>query len=104
MTRAEQNIVKRQMVLVFLVGVVGILLFAYAYLLNATIVHGVAIEKEQKKLFVLDVSVGELEGEYFGAKKSVTLALARSLGFDESQKALFISRETPSLFSIRNEN
>jgi hypothetical protein len=104
MIRIENSNFRRRLIFSAIVGSVGILMVSYAYLLNVTIFDGVHIENTEKKIATLNSTVGNLEQQYFEAKKSVTLSLAKNLGFTDAESELYISRQAPKeLLSIRDE-
>lgn len=71
------------------------LLFAlstlYVYYVNTAALNGVRWEDAAKKTSAAEVTVSELEGKYLSQKKTVTLALASSLGFEDATRVTFLT-------------
>ncbi len=105
MTRIENIDLKKRLVFIILFGLIILGIVLYAYFLNQTIINGIYIERTEKQLSDLNVTVGELETEYFKVKNNITLSLAKDLGFADAGSQLYISRkkETQTL-SFKNES
>lgn len=104
MIRIENINFKKRVTIILFTGLMCLGVAYYAYLLNKTIINGIYIEKAGKELFRLNVSVLELESQYFKAKNSVTLSLAKDLGFSDAGSQLYISRKANGhALSLKNE-
>jgi hypothetical protein len=79
-----------------LASVLVVVFMLYAYLVNRTILNVVAREQTQKQITSLSSSIGNLEFKYITAKNSVTLDLAHSKGFIDSNSTTFIARKANS--------
>lgn len=64
----------------------------YVYFVRTTISNGVALEKLESEASSLSMSLGTKEFEYISKRNSVTLAMAHSLGFRDSQNKTYIPR------------
>jgi len=69
-----------------LFGVIGLLILSYAYFVNATIVNAVAKTSLESDISTLTSALGEKEAEYLTLKRGISLAYAKSLGFEEAGK------------------
>ena len=69
-----------------LIGVVGILMFSYAYFINASISNAMVRTTIENEISALTSSLGTKETEYIEAKKNISVAYARSLGYIEAGK------------------
>jgi cytochrome bd-type quinol oxidase subunit 2 len=84
--------------LFFMLASVLVLVFVlYVYLVNKTVLNVVAREQTTRQIATLSTSIGELEFKYISAKNAVTLDLAYSHGFENSQPTLFVSRGQTTL-------
>ena len=72
-------------VLVFFVGF-------YMYFVRTTIGNVVARQNLENEASALTLSIGSQEFQYIAKRNTVTLAVAHSLGFKESQTKAYISR------------
>jgi hypothetical protein len=105
MTRIENIDLKKRLTLIVLIGLILLGIVLYAYFLNQTIINSIYVEKSEKQLSDLNVTVGELEAEYFKAKNNVTLYLAKDLGFADAGPQLYISRKKEAqTLSFKNES
>ncbi len=77
----------------FLSGFLGILIASYLFLLMMTVSNVVAREQAEASLSLSYSRIGELESAYLSKKNTVTLALARGLGYSDASKIDFISRK-----------
>ena len=73
----------------------GILLLSagfYMYFVRTTIGNVVARQNLENEASALTLSIGSQEFQYIAKRNTVTLAVAHSLGFKESQTKAYISR------------
>lgn len=96
MTRTAARIVRkidRRPLFFILAGFSISFALAYAYFLNLTIAHGIAVERGERAAAALSLKVGGLEESYFKIKSKVTLARAQEYGFkDAGNTVVYISR------------
>ncbi|MCX6702117.1 MAG: hypothetical protein NTX96_02920 [Candidatus Zambryskibacteria bacterium] len=64
----------------------------YMYFIRTTIGNVVARQNLENEASALSLSIGGKEFEYITKRNTITLALAHSLGFKDSQNKTFISR------------
>ena len=64
-----------------LLGVIAMLIFAYAGFINATIAKIVAAKDMQSQVVSITSSVSDLESKYLAAKSAVTVGDALAMGF-----------------------
>jgi len=71
-----------------------LLSFFYAYYVNATVMNVVSRKAIQTQITDLSSAVSELEFEYMSYKNTITLAYTKSLGFNDVNDTIFISRNS----------
>jgi hypothetical protein len=64
----------------------------YMFFVRTTISNVVARQNLESEASSLSLSIGSKEFEYIAKRNNVTLALAHSMGFKESQSKVFVSR------------
>ena len=64
----------------------------YMFFVRTTISNVVARQNLENEAFTLSLSIGSKEFEYIAKRNAITLTLAYSLGFKDSQDKTFISR------------
>jgi hypothetical protein len=79
-----------------LTGMIALVVFSYAYLVNAAIVNIVATKNMQVEISNLTSEVGNLESEYLAAKSALTLDDALALGFAPAGSDVAYVAKTPS--------
>jgi hypothetical protein len=84
-----------------LIGMIGLLIFSYAYFINATIVNAMSRTTLESELSTLTSSLGVKETEYINVKRGISLAFAKSLGFVEASKDMttFVSFQSGLTFN-----
>jgi hypothetical protein len=75
-------------------AVLGISMALYFYLVASTSFNVAGRVNAENELRVVKSSLSELELEYLAAGNSISLDLARSLGYLEANNAVFISKNT----------
>lgn len=83
-----------------LVGVVACLLLAYAYFLSGAVSNMVVAKDMRAEIVALTSATSGLESEYLAKKSSLDLAYARSIGFTESNEALYIAKRPSAPLSL----
>ena len=68
--------------------------FAYVFLVNKTVSNVVARGKAETAIASVSSAMGELEFKYLTLKKSVTLSVAYSKGFQDSVPSTFLARKS----------
>ena len=104
MARAQKAQLRRQMLILSLMGGCGVLAILYAYFLNVTIVDSMHIDQGRASISKLSTHVSDLEQKYFVASNAVTLQYARSLGFKDTENPIYIARAESAKLSFKNEN
>jgi hypothetical protein len=79
-----------------LAGIIAMLVFSYAYFVNAAIVNIVATKDMQVEISDLTSEVGNLETEYLAAKSALSIDDAHALGFAQSVSEPVYVAKTPS--------
>lgn len=77
-----------------LLGVLLLFVGLYMLFVRLTISNVVARQNLESEASALSLSIGGKEFEYITKRNSVTLALAYSMGFKDSQDKTFISRDS----------
>ncbi len=67
--------------------------FSYVFLVNKTVSNVVARSKTESSISELSSSMGDLEFKYMALKKSVTLDLAYSKGFEDAMPSTFLAQK-----------
>lgn len=75
-----------------LLGILLLFVGFYMYLIKGTINNIVLSQNLESEASTLSLAIGNQEFEYITERNSVTLALAHSMGFKDSQDKTFISR------------
>lgn len=75
-------------------GVLGITMALYFYLVASTIFNVAGRANAENDLRIVKSTLSELELEYLVAGNTISLDLARSLGYEEANNAVFISKNT----------
>lgn len=63
----------------------------YVYYVNTVAMNGVRWENAAKQASAVESAVSELESNYLSEKRTITLALAERLGFEDAKKVTFLS-------------
>ena len=74
-------------------GIIGALVITagfYIYFINATIHNTIARENLEAEASTLALKIGNKEFEYITKRNSITIALARSMGYKEGKVAAYI--------------
>jgi len=88
------NINKEQAAIYTLVGIMALLLFAYAYFINASVLFVVERKDSEKKSSALLSQISTLETNYFNASENINISLAYSMGFKETSNISFANRKS----------
>ncbi len=83
-----------------LVGVLFLCAGFYMYCINTTVHNIVARQNLESESSALTLSIGSQEFRYITKRNSVTLAIARSMGFKDVSAKTFISRGAGSQVSF----
>lgn len=75
-------------------GVLGITMAFYFYLVASTIFNVAGRANVENELRIVKSSLSEIELEYLASGNSISLDLARSLGYQEANNAVFVSENT----------
>lgn len=75
-----------------LVSVLVLFVGFYMYFVKTTISNVVAHQNLESEASSLSLEIGSKEFEYITKRNAVTLTLAYSLGFKDSQNKIFVSR------------
>jgi len=86
-----------------LFGVLVLLTGFYAYFVRATIGNVVLQQNLEAEASNLSLSIGSKEFEYISKRNDITLALAHSLGFQDNQEKVFISRSSFTKVAYLND-
>lgn len=78
-----------------MVGMIAVMVFSYACLVNAAIVNIVATKDMQVQISDLTSQVGNLETEYLSAKSALTIEDAHALGFAISKSEIAYVAKKP---------
>ncbi len=76
--------------------------FLYAYFLHGAISNVVSREKLSKENRKLSTSLSVLDAKYFSIKNSIDMDLANALGFKNSEKISFISKNSITAMVYKN--
>lgn len=78
----------------------------YMYCINVTVHNVVARQNLESESSSLTLSIGSQEFQYISKRNSITMALARELGFKDVSAKSFISKSagTQVSFASRNAN
>lgn len=72
----------------------------YIYFINAT-VHNVVLRQDlESEASQLTLMIGNQEFEYITKRNNITLALAHSMGFKDSNEKVFVSKKSGSQVSL----
>jgi len=63
----------------------------YVYYVNTAAMNGVAWEDTARQARVTESTISELESTYLSQKRTVTLALASELGFENTKRVTFLT-------------
>ncbi len=95
-------IVKRTSYMLLLM--IAVLLGSYIYFVNGAIFKIVAWQSAEKQISALGPAVGLLEANYLALERTVTMAKAATLNFQDAANPEFISRKPlGNSLSIRND-
>ncbi|MSU45402.1 MAG: hypothetical protein EXS47_02115 [Candidatus Zambryskibacteria bacterium] len=83
-----------------LLAVLFLCLGFYMYFINATVHNVVSRQDLEAEASALTLTIGNQEFEYITKRNGVTLALAYSLGFKDSDAKTFISKKSSSQVSV----
>ncbi|TAL49091.1 hypothetical protein EPN83_02345 [Patescibacteria group bacterium] len=75
-------------------SVIALSLVFYVIAVNATVRNVAHRQKVSAELATLSSQVGELEFKYISLKNTITLSLARSMGFRTVSEPQFVSRKS----------
>jgi len=75
-----------------LIVMVGILIFAYLYLVSASVLNVIAQREAAQASAQLESNIGVLEGRYFSLSKEVTPVHAEKLGLLPVSQSSFVYR------------
>ncbi len=78
-----------------------VLMGAYIFLVGHITFSVIARKSLDSEVRALKSHVGELELEYLNANTAITLDLAHTLGYQESQKVQFVTPESTTSVSLR---
>ncbi len=79
-----------------LTGIIALVVFSYAYFVNAAIINIVATKDMQVQISDLTSQVGNLETEYLAAKSALSMDEAVTLGFASAGSDVTYVAKTPS--------
>ena len=85
-----------------LLGTLFICAGFYIYFINATIHNAVAVQNLESEASSLTVGLGAREFEYITKRSAVTVELAYSLGFKDTEVKSYISKKSNSAFAFLN--
>ncbi len=99
------NIVKKHKEIIFIILVIGLIVFSlnYAYFIHSTIVNIVEREQILKDIRDKSTTVSILESKYFSEKNKVNIQLAHAKGFQDAEVSSYISRKSVTAFIVHNE-
>jgi len=82
----------------FFGALVALFLFAmsYAYFINQTVLNIVGRKNAEEQINVVNSKISQLELEYMERKNSITLEYAHSIGFKDSGKIIYVSKNQNS--------
>lgn len=95
---------KRKTTFFILTAILFTTFSSYVFLVNKTVANVVTRGKAQASISSISSAMGELEFKYMTLKKSVTLELAYSKGFNDSVPSSFLAQNafpTPISFNSR---
>jgi hypothetical protein len=81
-------------------SMLALLLVAYGFLMQRTILNAIAKEHMQENITALNTEVNTLEFQYLGMKNSITPDLARARGFVAVAKDQFAKISSPETLSL----
>ncbi|MBI3632467.1 MAG: hypothetical protein HY225_03400 [Candidatus Vogelbacteria bacterium] len=91
-------------ILIFLILTLSV---SYIYLINSSILNTVAREQNDKQISLMASDIAELENSYMNTRASLSIDMAKTLGFSDDFKKVHFSSETPnvtgSLTLLRDE-
>jgi hypothetical protein len=83
-----------------LVGILLLCIGFYMYCINSTVHNVVARQNLETEASQLTLSIGSEEFKYISKRNSITLAMAKSLGFREVSAKTFISKDSANQVSF----
>ena len=83
-----------------LLGILFLCSVFYMYCINTTIHNVVVRQNAENEASQLTLSIGNKEFQYITARNTVTLQLAYSLGFKETEVKKFISRNSSTVVAF----
>ncbi len=83
-----------------LIGAIILCAGLYMYFINTTVHNVVARQSLESEASQLTLAIGSKEFQYISKRNSVTLALAHSLGFQDTEVKTFIARGTNTGFAF----
>ncbi|NTV44773.1 MAG: hypothetical protein HGA67_03720 [Candidatus Yonathbacteria bacterium] len=98
---SEQVIDIRRIATMALGGTAVVLVCAYVYLVNASVLSVVGREHAEESSSEVATDVVALEAEYLALSETVTMDEARALGFVEPKGTLFASRIADTRVAMR---
>lgn len=105
MTRTKKNsIQKEKIIFVSLFGVLVALVFAYMYLLSATVLHVVMRTEYNQEMRSIKSDISELESAYILAQHKVSADIASLQGYTVANDKVFIDRTPASLVLSSNSD
>lgn len=75
-------------------GALALSMVLYFYFVASTVFNVAGRANVENELRVVKSNLSELEIEYLATGNSISLDLARSMGYEEANKAVFVSKNT----------
>jgi len=88
------NIKKEQAAIFALVGIIALLLFAYAYFINASVLYVVERKAAEREGSAVLLRISAQETNYFSASEDINMSSAYSMGFKEASNISFANRKS----------
>jgi len=88
------NIENQKIIFWILASIIFILILMYSYFVNASVLSVVERKNTNQELTITSSRVAEIESKYFTSLDRVTLNLALSRGFMETETSSFVARKT----------
>lgn len=99
----QLNINKEKVAFWTLIGILFLCIGFYMYSINMTVRNVVAREKIEARISELALSTSNSEFQYINKRNGITLSTAHVLGFQDVAEKKFVSKNSVSLVSYRNE-
>lgn len=84
-----------------ILGLIVFLGLAYMYYINQTIWNVAAREKTINEIASINSQLGEKEFEYMKSKGSVTMEVAKQMGFSQPKRVSFVTKEIFKTVAMR---